>query len=142
LEVKVLAKPRIFVIDDDQDLLAELGTLLESAGYEPALFEDGSKALEALSESPPDIIITDLKMPVMNGFQLANELARRPETARIPVIALTGFFTRQEHLELMRVCGIGARLTKPVAPGEILALVRVFLKERERPVEADGTDAL
>jgi DNA-binding response OmpR family regulator len=120
-------KPQVLIIDDDVDMLSELRCVIETAGYDAAAFADSAKALDAIRERPPDVILTDLKMPLMNGFQLAIELSKDPKTAAIPVIALTGCFTSEEHLEVMRICGISARIAKPVDPEEILSTIRLFL---------------
>jgi len=124
-----LRKARICIIDDDADLLAELEQAIGSAGYVTMPFESSIEALKTVSTERPDLILTDLKMPLMSGFQLANELGKNPSTAGIPIVAMTGCFTRDEHKELMRICGIRARLTKPVDPDEILSVIEVLLHQ-------------
>jgi CheY-like chemotaxis protein len=79
----------ILVVDDDPDVLASLTDALASEGYDVRGARDGIEALEAISEQRPDLIITDLLMPTMTGFELLAALHDSPELASIPTLIIT-----------------------------------------------------
>ena len=78
--------PKIFLVDDDENILTSVSMFLESEGYEVRKFHDGVTALEALRKSPPDLAVFDVKMPRMDGLEL---LRRLRQTSNLPVIFLT-----------------------------------------------------
>jgi CheY-like chemotaxis protein len=79
----------VLVVDDDPDVLASLCDALGSEGYEVAGARDGIEALEAIEERRPDLIVTDLMMPTMTGFELLAALHDSPELASIPTLIIT-----------------------------------------------------
>src|SRR5205809_282985 len=85
------ARPSAFilVVDDDPDVLASLCDALGSEGYEVAGAHDGIEALEAIAERRPDLIVTDLMMPTMTGFELLAALHDSPELSSIPTLIIT-----------------------------------------------------
>lgn len=111
---------KIVVIDDDQEFLDEIKEMLILTGYDVIAFPGGTNSVEEIKKVIPDIILLDLKMKGKNGFQIAEELRSTPETLNIPVIAMTGYFTKEEHRFLMRVCGIKEVLLKPINPLDVI----------------------
>jgi CheY-like chemotaxis protein len=79
----------ILVVDDESSMRFLLRMILESAGYEVVEAPHGATALERAKESPPDLVVTDLMMPVMNGRDLVGRLRADPETARIPILLIS-----------------------------------------------------
>jgi CheY-like chemotaxis protein len=79
----------VLVVDDDPDVLASLCDALGSEGYEVRGARDGIEALEAIEERRPDLIVTDLMMPTMTGFELLAALHDNPELASIPTLIIT-----------------------------------------------------
>jgi CheY-like chemotaxis protein len=79
----------ILVVDDDPDVLAALSDALETEGYEVRGARDGIEAIEAIAERRPDLIITDLLMPTMTGFELLAALHDDPQLATIPTLIIT-----------------------------------------------------
>ena len=79
----------ILIVDDDPDVLASLCDALSSEGYEVCGARDGIEALEAIDERRPDLIVTDLLMPTMTGFELLAALHDDPELATIPTLIIT-----------------------------------------------------
>jgi two-component system response regulator HydG len=102
---------RILLVDDDAGARAALKSLLESEGYQVDQAADGAAALERLVELPPDIIISDLDMPIMNGLQLLQEL--RSRDAGVPVIVVTSAVEVGSAVTAMRA-GAADYITKPV----------------------------
>ena len=114
---------KIMLIDDDKDFLKEMSEILKLSGYEVFLFSDSTNAtIEAISLKP-DLILLDLKMDNKSGFKVADELRLTEVTKDIPVIAITGVFTRKEHELLMKVCNIRESLIKPIKPLDIIAVI-------------------
>src|SRR5690349_21308196 len=102
---------RILVVDDDVAARTALASLLETQGYQVDSAGDGQAALERLVELPPDTIVTDLDMPVMNGMQLIGEL--RSRGLDVPAIVVTSATEVRSAVEAMRA-GATDYITKPV----------------------------
>lgn len=126
-----MAQKKILVVDDDKEYLEELSEMLTLAGYDVTSISDGSSAVKAAQVNLPDIVLMDLRMPVMSGFEVADRLKALTQTCKIPVIAITGYYTMKEHIWLMKFCGIKKCLKKPVSPVEIKAEIENVLKEEE-----------
>ena len=114
---------RVMIIDDDKEFLEEISQILKSSGYETAVVSDSTIAIKRAVECMPNLILLDLKMDKKSGFKIADELMANPKLRSIPVIAVTGVFTRQEHKLLMKICNIRECLTKPIAPLNIISKV-------------------
>ena len=114
---------KIMIVDDNKDFLDEMTVFLSSNGYETIPVKNGFNAVKEATRKNPDLILLDLRMKGISGFQVADELSRVPETMHIPVIAVTGVFVKDEHRLLMRVCRIKECLTKPVDPARMLQVI-------------------
>lgn len=88
-QVESSSPGRVLVVDDDDDLLEILGILLQSHGFEVSLADGGPKALEIARDADLDVIILDVMMPRMDGFEVCRELKKVPSAASVPVILLT-----------------------------------------------------
>ena len=109
----------VLVVDDSADMRDVLREILVSAGYDVLVASSGARALEAMTERLPDLVITDLLMPGMSGFSLRAAMLRRPDLARVPVIVLSGYWQRPgETLEAVEA------LPKPLSVDRLLASVR------------------
>jgi len=113
---------RVLVADDDSDNRTLVARLLESVGFTVQAVGDGRDALECLSEARPDLIVTDLMMPRMDGMQLVRALRGEPALAETPVIAMSAsasHYTREEALR----AGCSAFLSKPLALAAFLETI-------------------
>jgi CheY-like chemotaxis protein len=117
---------RILVVDDEPDLRFILRRIFEKAGHEVADAVHGAQALEFARESPPELVVTDMMMPVMDGRELIRRLRADPATAHIPILAVTG------NGELAGTAD--ALLPKTSRTEEILAAANALLASR-----GDGT---
>lgn len=115
-------KPRALVIDDAPDVTEMLAILLKYAGYEVAMVYSGAQALDAVRAERFDVLISDIGMPGMNGYELAEAVRALPEYQATPMIAVTGF-TMYEDRERALQCGFNAFLTKPINPRDLLNLI-------------------
>jgi CheY-like chemotaxis protein len=80
---------RILVVDDEPSIAETVGWLLGDEGYAVAFARNGKEALERVAEARPDLVITDLMMPVMDGWALCRALRAAPETSAIPIVVTT-----------------------------------------------------
>ncbi|MGH7279312.1 MAG: hybrid sensor histidine kinase/response regulator, partial [Candidatus Rokuibacteriota bacterium] len=104
---------RVLLVDDSVSVRKFMGRMLEKAGFEVVTANDGADALDRLADVTVDVIVTDLEMPRVNGYELIEDLRRRPATREVPVIILT---TRagEKHVSAARRLGIRDHMTKPV----------------------------
>lgn len=117
-----LRKRRALVVDDVVDVTEMLSVLLEQAGYEVVTADSARAALNAASNNQFDVIISDIGMPEMNGYELARTLRSQPGYETTPMVAVTGysmFDDRQRSLN----AGFNAHLTKPIEPRALLDLI-------------------
>ena len=113
-------KKKVMVIDDDKEFLDEMVETLRLAGYDPISIPESVNAVKEVIQVKPNIILLDLKMAKKSGFKVADELMEKPETKDIPIIAITGVFTAQEHSLLMKICNIKDCLIKPINPLDVI----------------------
>jgi CheY-like chemotaxis protein len=103
---------KIMVIEDDTDVLTVLGDLLKTYGYEAHMFSAGEKALEAVEELLPDVVVMDLMMPEMSGFEICKKLRSMNMSRNIPMIAITGYDSAENRSKIFEA-GIDDYLPKP-----------------------------
>lgn len=114
---------RVLIIEDNRDYAEGLQVFLELHGHEAVLAFTGSKGVEAALRQPPDVVICDIGLPGMNGFEVARALRRDSRTAGARIIAVTGYGTDRDR-EYATECGFDAHLLKPVEASEILRCMR------------------
>ena len=119
--------PRILIVDDDLESIRMLGGLLSEHGYELTIARDGKKAIDIACEVVPDLILLDIVMPELNGFDTCKLLKNTPQTKTIPIIFLTA---KVETADLIRAFGCGAvdYLTKPFISVELLARIDLHIR--------------
>jgi two-component system alkaline phosphatase synthesis response regulator PhoP/two-component system response regulator VicR len=119
-------RKRIVAVDDQRDIARLVRHHLELAGYEVTLAYDGAEALEKVRESRPDLVILDVMLPKLSGFEVLRQLKEDPETEPIPVIMLTA---KSEADDALQGYERGAQwyLSKPFDPEELLTFVQNVL---------------
>jgi DNA-binding response OmpR family regulator len=122
----------ILLADDEAHVLHILARRLEAEGYRLTTATNGREALEAAGLDRPDLIITDLQMPLMNGIELALALRRAPATADVPLIMLTGRGYTVDSEALART-NVRELRSKPFSAKSVVALVGAILLERSGP---------
>lgn len=122
---------RLLVVDDEPNLLRAVAACLKTQDYEVSTARSGHEALMQLAESVPDLIISDIRMPGMDGYKLARQLRGSPRTALVPIVFLTAKDETADRIEGFRA-GIDAYLTKPFEPDELIAVVNGILIRVER----------
>ena len=124
-------KKRLLVVEDNFRLLQAINVCLTKAGFEVMTARDGNAALERVAETIPDLIVSDIMMPGMDGFSLAAQIRANPRTDLIPIIFLTARETRQDRIAGFKV-GIDAYLVKPFEPDELVAAIENILSRVSR----------
>jgi DNA-binding response OmpR family regulator len=119
---------KILIVDDDIEFLQELSELLVSNSYNVSTCADGERALDMIPKIMPDLILLDLKINKLNGFQVAAKLKTMPKACDIPVIAITGHYTQDEYSLMMKLCGAKKFIIKPIDPGKIIDEVESVLR--------------
>jgi len=116
------ARKRVLLVDDSISVRRFVGQMLEKAGFDVTTAADGADAITRLGEAAFDVLVTDLEMPRVNGYELIDDLRRRASTRTLPVIVLT---TRagDKHVALARQLGVDHYVTKPVEEQTFVALV-------------------
>ena len=122
---------RLLVVDDEPNLLRAVAACLKTEDYEVSTARSGHEALMQLAEAVPDLIISDIRMPGMDGYKLARQLRGSPRTALVPIVFLTAKDETADRIEGFRA-GIDAYLTKPFEPDELIAVVNGILSRVER----------
>jgi two-component system cell cycle response regulator DivK len=117
---------RILVVEDDADNRRIVVKVLSMEGYETLEAADGRSALAVARREHPDLIIMDLAIPGMDGWEASRRLKADPQTADIPIIALTAFAMRGDE-ERAREAGCDGYLPKPCRPQTMREVVRQFL---------------
>jgi CheY-like chemotaxis protein len=116
------ARPRALVVDDAPDVTEMIAMLLKYAGYDVVTVYSGAQALAAARTERFDALISDIGMPGMNGYELAEHVRTLPGYERVPMIAVTGF-TMYDDRDRALASGFDAFLTKPISPNDLIQLL-------------------
>jgi len=125
------ARWRLLVIDDNNDAATSLGMMLSTLGYETRTAYDGLAGLEAAAEFRPDVVLLDIGMPMMNGYDVARRIREQPWGKEIVLIAVTGW-GQTEHRQRTSEAGFDHHLVKPVDPAALAKLIASLAAEHVR----------
>ncbi len=117
---------KILLVDDEPNILLSLEFLMKRAGYEVSTATNGEIALEKVSQLPPDLILLDINMPILNGYQVCERIRETPQWSHIKIILLTAKgrdVERQKGLAM----GADAYISKPFSNQELIELVTATL---------------
>jgi CheY-like chemotaxis protein len=114
---------RILIADDNQDAAEALGMLLKIAGHEAHLAHDGTTALDLAERLKPDVVVLDIGMPALNGYQVAERIRAAAWGRRMVLIAVTGWGQESDKRKA-QTAGFDHHLTKPMDPAELELLFR------------------
>jgi two-component system alkaline phosphatase synthesis response regulator PhoP len=124
-------KPKVLIVDDEPHVLNLVSLTLDDKKYEILKAEDGIQALTQVAQHKPDIIILDLMMPNMNGYEVCQKLKENVLTQHIPIIILSAKSEVKDRIKGMKI-GADDYLTKPFDPLELEARIAAMLKREER----------
>lgn len=123
----MIDKQSVLIVDDDPEFLKAMRKMFEKSGYSVALAGDGQEALDALAKDSFDLIISDVRMPHLNGIELMEEISRK--RLDIPVIFITGYGEVESYMDLMNL-GAYEYINKPVNSREILGIAKRAIEAR------------
>ena len=133
-------RSKVLIVDDDRDLLDMIGLFVEIEGYETELVADGEAALEAIKNDPPDLMVLDLVMPGLGGFEVIERLRTLAPDLYLPVIMVTAQEERALHVQALQ-SGVVDYIQKPVDFAVLSARIRAALMEsriQNKLVEANA----
>ena len=144
---KTPAQTLVLVADDSKVVRVKTGRLLGEHHYKVIFATDGLDAVQLLQTNPPDVVITDVEMPGLDGFQLARHIRGNPKTAALPIIMITA--AEERHRSDATKAGVNAVLGKPFVDDDLLSFVRAAMTpttrsaahriEAEREAPTDGS---
>jgi len=116
----------ILVVEDQEDNRQILRDLLGNAGYAMQEAENGQDALAAVAKQRPDLILMDIQLPILDGYEATRRLKANPDTKSIPIIVVTSYALSGDESKA-RASGCDAYVTKPYSPRALLAKIKEFL---------------
>jgi two-component system, cell cycle response regulator DivK len=117
---------RILVVEDQEDNRQILRDLLGSAGYEMTEANDGEAGVAAAKAQRPDLILMDIQLPLLDGYEATRRIKADPELKTIPIIVVTSYALSGDESKA-RAAGCDAYVTKPYSPRQLLAKIREYL---------------
>ena len=133
------ASPSVLLVEDDQDGRRMYVEWLTGAGFRVEEAHNGLQALDRALSFQPDVVVTDLNIPGIDGFELTRRLKRDRRTCDIPVLAVTGYATFASDPARALRAGCDAVLPKPCSPDDLETAIRTLIEERSRQSTA-GTE--
>ena len=119
---------RILVVEDQEDNRRIMRDLLASAGYELIEAADGEAGVRLAEAERPDLILMDIQLPVLDGYEATRRIKQNPELRAIPIVVVTSYALSGDDVKAMQA-GSDAYVAKPFSPRELLAKIREFLPE-------------
>ena len=120
----------ILVVEDQEDNRQILRDLLKSAEYEITKAENGEEALTAVAKRRPDLILMDIQLPILDGYEATRRIKSDPATRAIPIIAVTSYSMSGDEAKA-RAAGCDDYVTKPYSPRQLLAKIRQYLRQAD-----------
>jgi DNA-binding response OmpR family regulator len=124
--------PKILIVEDERNIVYLLKVRLESEGFQAIAAYDGLAGLRAVTEARPDLIILDLNLPRLDGFEFCRRIRRQPELARLPILVLSGRAGEADKVGALEL-GADDYVTKPFNANEIVARVKTLLRRVSAP---------
>jgi CheY-like chemotaxis protein len=137
VQAQGIRRSRVLVVDDSLSVRRAIASLLEDQGYDVALARDGLEAIKSLEAVRPDVLLTDLEMPNMNGLELTAHVRSRPELANLTVVMITSR-SMDKHRRQAMSAGVNVYLTKPYTDHELLQHVAAAVTTRVERRVATG----
>jgi two-component system cell cycle response regulator DivK len=119
---------RILVVEDQEDNRRIIRDLLSSVGYELVEAPDGEVGVRLAEEQRPDLILMDIQLPGLDGYEATRRIKADPELAAIPIVVVTSYALSGDE-QKARAAGCDAYVAKPFSPRQLLATIREFLGE-------------
>ncbi len=124
----MVEKKRILLVEDNADAVDIMRLIMESLGYEVAVAKNGLEGVEMAGSQAPDLIVMDILMPVMDGFEAISRIKKNPTTQKIPILAATVLALPRDRERCLAV-GCNNYISKPFTPREFQAAVKSLVKD-------------
>ncbi len=131
----------ILVVDDDAATLTLIGMMLEHRGFGVLKAQDGPRALKILVQTMPDLVLLDVMMPNMDGYEVCRQIKANPYWAHLPVVMLSAMSQPVSQIEGFRA-GALDYITKPIAPQDLVKRIQSALDQSARPAKTDGAKVI
>lgn len=125
-----MSKPKILVVDDEPDVVAFMERTLRTEGFDVVSAFDGISALDLVDAEKPDLVLLDLMMPMISGYEVCEQIKANPQTQNIPIICVSSAHTPDARAHTLRL-GAATLIVKPFLPMELVAQIRRYLKQEE-----------
>jgi len=122
-----VSKPKILVVDDEPDVVAFMERTLRTEGFDVVSAFDGISALDLVDAEKPDLVLLDLMMPMISGYEVCEQIKANPQTQAIPVICVSSAHTPDARAHTLKL-GAATLIVKPFLPMELVAQIRRYLK--------------
>jgi twitching motility two-component system response regulator PilH len=122
-------QPKIWIVDDEEGVISSFVEFLTAVGFHVTGYTDALKALDALDETPPDLILLDIMMPQLDGYEFCRRLRVNPTTENIPIVFVSGK-DREDDAMLSTREGGSLFISKPVPFNELKEIVDLALQDR------------
>ncbi|MDI1241895.1 MAG: response regulator transcription factor [bacterium] len=122
---------RLLIVDDEPNLLRAVAAVLRDESFDVKTARSGREALTMIAQDPPDLIVSDVRMPGIDGYELARRLRSTANFSLIPIVFLSAKDETEDRVEGFR-SGVDVYLSKPFEPDELIAVVRSILERVER----------
>jgi two-component system, cell cycle response regulator DivK len=123
---------RILVVEDQEDNRQIIRDMLSATDYELTEAENGEQALAAIAKQRPDLILMDIQLPIMDGYEATRRIKADPALKTIPIIAVTSYALSGEE-QKARAAGVDDYVPKPYSPRQLLAKIRQYLASTSPP---------
>lgn len=123
-----MKKNRIMIVEDEESLLKLESILLSARGYKVTGVMDGRTALEEINTEKPDLVLLDIMLPSLDGFEVCRRIKENPETSAIPVVMLTARKNSQDHAHGLEA-GADAYITKPFKSAQVIDTIESLLNK-------------
>jgi len=120
-------KPKILIVDDEPDVVSFIERTLKAEGFDVACAYDGIGALDLVDSEKPDLVLLDIMMPMISGYEVCEQIKANPQTQDIPVICVSSAHTPDARAQSLKV-GASTLVVKPFLPKELIAQIRRYLK--------------
>lgn len=134
-------RPTVLVVDDEPSVTTPFARLLTREGYTVHVAHDGTSALAMVATHPPDVVLLDVMMRGLDGFEICRRLKRDPQTRLTPIVLVTALSVREQRIEGLEA-GADDFLTKPVDAHELLARVRSLVRAKRYTDDLDSAAAI
>ena len=133
-----MAEYKVLIVDDEPDVVSLIERTLTSDGFSVVKAYDGIGALDLVATEKPDLVLLDLMMPMMSGYEVCQQIKSNPQTRDIPVVCLSSAHTPDARAHSLKA-GAVELITKPFFPQELIAQIRRHLRE---PVAGVAVEAI